>query len=128
MTSIGASAFSMGYYGDGSRMWKKTSPSSNPTFYLYGGSTIPECEFDSSGHVTTFHTSGPNGLLSSSAPSSGGWDSTYYAFDFRGNCANLLDNLGNCYASTSCKAYNGRNSDHTYSAAFEGFGAQVGYY
>ena len=83
----------MGYYADGSRMWKKAGTGA-PTYYLYGGGTIPECEFDGSGAVTTFHTSGPNGLLASAGPSGGTYLPTYYAFDYRGNTANIVGNTG----------------------------------
>jgi RHS repeat-associated protein len=100
----------------------------SPTYYFYGGGgTIPDCEFDAGGSITTFHTTGPNGLLASAARS-GSWAPTYYAFDFRGNTANLLDAAGTVYANTSYKAYNGRNTDFIYNAPFEGMGAQVGYY
>ena len=69
--SIGSS-LTMGYYTDGPRMWKQAAGSS-PTFYFYGGGTVPECEFDNNGAITALHTTGANGLLSTSSPSSGGW-------------------------------------------------------
>ena len=127
MTSIGTNGFTMGYYADGSRMWKKVG-SSAPTYYLNVGGAIPVCEFDGSGNITAVHNTGANGLLSTAGKSGSSWFSTYYAFDFRGNTVNLLDGSGNVNANTTYKAYNSRNADHTYGPGFDGMGGQFGYY
>ena len=128
MTSIGnPPAQTMGYYPDGRRMWKQPSGGS-PTYYFYDDGPIPACEFNDSGAITQFHTSGVNGLLCSTAKSGSSWYPTYYAFDWRGNTVNLFDGSGTVYANTTYKAYNGRNADHTYyGAGYEGFGGQFGY-
>ena len=108
-------------------MWKQPSGGS-PTYYFYDDGPIPACEFNDSGAITQFHTSGVNGLLCSTAKSGSSWAPTYYAFDWRGNTVNLFDGSGTVYANTTYKAYNGRNADHTYNGArYEGFGGQFGY-
>ena len=120
--------FTSGYYADGQRMWKQVGSGSR-TYFLYDGGTIPTGEFDSSGNITAFNTTGPTGLLSRSTKSGTSWIQTFYAFDWRGNSVNRIEGAtGNLQTSSTYRAYGSRVSDTYDSDPYDGFGGQVGYY
>jgi RHS repeat-associated protein len=125
--------FRAGYRADGKRAWKATANAQGVEgariYFLYDGDQLL-CELDAQGRVTSTSTWGANGLAAKArttydaagAPTTRG---LLYAFDERGNVANVLNQWGGHEDDSAFNAWGGRFWGRSDSTAF---GGQWGYY
>ncbi len=122
----GSSAHNYAWRADGLRSWKQTAGGTN-TYFLYDGDA-PVFEFiiqSDKASITAVNTFGPTGVASRHLDNPG--NSTFYAWDGRGNVAQTVNTSGLVTGSFLFDGY-GKATMGTPTDPYSGYGGQWGYY